>query len=123
MKNIYPKNTGKPVGPYSPAIDTGNLIFFSGQIGITSSGTLKNNSFESEVIQIFKNIDALLEASFCTKRNIAKVTIFLTDIKNYQKFNVLYEKYLDGILPSRSCIEVSNLPLNMKVEVECIVSK
>lgn len=123
MKTVYSKNSGKPVGPYSPAVDTGNLIFFSGQIGITSDGSLKNDSFESEVLQIFKNIDELLYSSSCTKKNIAKVTIFLKDINKYKEFNVLYEKYLEGNLPARSCIEVSNLPLNMNVEVECIINK
>lgn len=120
--SLYPENCAKALGPYSPAMDTGDFIFFSGQIALDSDGNFCNNSLESESEQVFKNIDALLVSAQCTKENIVKVTVFLDDLENFSAFNTLYEQYLGAHKPARSCVQVV-LPKNARVEVEVIVKR
>ncbi len=118
---LYPQNAAKPAAPYSPAVQVGNTFYFSGQIALTPNGVLKNKNIDEELTQIFINIEALLHARNLTKQNIAKVTIYLQDINDYEKVNTRYAEFLGDITPpARSCFEVAKLPLGAKVEIEII---
>ncbi len=118
---IYPKNAAKPAAPYSPAVQAGNTFYFSGQVALTPIGEFKNENLDSELTQIFENINALLSAGNLTKKNIAKVTIYLADINDYNAVNIRYAEFLGNITPpARSCFEVAKLPLGAKVEIEII---
>ena len=119
---IFPENSAQALGPYSPAFDTGNFIFFSGQIALDSEGVFHNESLESECEQVFKNIDVLLSASKCEKTNIVKTTVFLDDLHNFSAFNTLYSEYLGDHKPARSCVQVV-LPKNARVEIEVLVKR
>lgn len=103
-------------------MDCGEFIFFSGQIALDSEGNFCNQSLETEMMQIFKNIDALLEAGKVQKTNIVKVTAFLSDLQNFEKFNELYAQYFGDHKPARSTLQVV-LPKNARVEVEVIVKR
>ncbi len=120
--SLYPENSAKALGPYSPAMDTGRFIFFSGQIALDAEGKFHDESLESESVQVFKNIDTLLKAAGCAKENIVKATVFLRDLKDFEAFNVLYSEYLEGHKPARSCVQVV-LPKNARVEVEVLVQR
>lgn len=120
--SLYPENSAHALGPYSPALDTGNLVFFSGQIALDSEGVFHNESLESECEQVFKNIDVLLAAAKASKKNIVKVTVFLDDLKNFSAFNALYSEYLGSYKPARSCVQVV-LPKNARVEIEVLVKR
>lgn len=124
MANIplYPNNCAKALGPYSPAMDTGEFIFFSGQIAVDNKGFFHNETLESESMQVFKNIDVLLKAATISKQNIVKTTVFLSDLENFEAFNTLYAEYFEDHKPARSCVQVV-LPKNARVEVEVIAKR
>ena len=119
---LYPENSAQALGPYSPAMDTGNFIFFSGQIALDSDGNFHNESLESEAKQVFANIDVLLKTAGCTRENIVKTTVFLDDLENFSAFNDLYAEYFGDHKPARSCVQVI-LPKNARVEVEVLVKR
>ena len=118
---VHPKGAAKPAAFYSPAMDTGNIVFFSGQIALTPTGDFLNDSFDTETNQVFANIDSLLEAIDCTYKNIAKVTVYLDDLDDYAEMNGKYETYMDGHAPARTCVEVAKLPFGAKIEIEVTV--
>lgn len=116
---LHPANAAKPAAPYTPAMDCGKTIFFSGQVALTPDGGFINDSLDAELTQVFSNIDALLVAGNLEKSNIAKVTIYLDDINDYAAVNTRYAEYIGDITPpARSCFEVAKLPLGAKVEIE-----
>jgi len=118
---LYPKNAAKPAAPYSPAVQAGNTFYFSGQVALTPSGEFKNETLDAELTQVFENIEALLSAGNLTKNNIAKVTVYLDDLNDYNEVNIKYAEFLgDMTPPARSCFEVAKLPLGAKVEIEII---
>ncbi len=122
MKKILTDKAPTPVGPYSQGILYGNFLFTAGQIGINPETGKLVEGFENQVKQCLKNLEAVLNAAGASKCSIVKVTVFLTDISKFSKFNDIYKKFLDGcpVKPARSVVEVSALPLGAEVEVECI---
>lgn len=109
---------------YSQGIDTGHYVFTSGQIGWNNFyNKMEDKSFEEEVTQTLENLKAVIEAANLSFEDIAKVTIFITDIKEFYKFNKVYLKYFLTHKPARSCVEVSNLAKGARVEIEAIAVK
>ncbi len=124
LKEIFTENAPKPIGPYSQAIEVGSFVFCSGQVSIDpKSGNLIGKTAAEQMSQAMTNLKAVLQASGLSIRNIVKTTIFLKDIKTFQEVNSVYEKSLEGHRPARSTIEVSALPKDALVEVECIAYK
>lgn len=124
FKPIYTDKAPKPVGPYSQAFRVGSWLFCSGQIPIDSKDSqIVGQDVESQTHQIFKNIQAVLNAEGMTLKNVVKSMIFLTDMKEFSRFNQVYESYFSDHKPARSCVEVSALPKSVKVEVEVIAFK
>ena len=119
MEVIYTKNAPNPVGPYSQAIVSNNLIFCSGQIAINpKTNELVVDTIENETLQVMKNIEALLSASGVGFDNVIKTTCFLANMDDFQKFNSVYAKYFTSN-PARSCVQ-AKLPKGARVEVEVI---
>lgn len=114
-------NKFKTIGPYSTYRETNGMIFVSGQIAISPiDGKLNNKDFESELLQIFENIDKILENLYLDKSNINLVNVYLTDINNFEKFNKLYAEYFESPYPARVTVEVSKLPKDAKIEISFI---
>lgn len=119
MKQILSSdNAPVPVGPYSMAVKTGNLIFLSGQIAPDAEGS---NLYESQTDKILSNIKGILESFDLSLENIVKTTIFLTDLSEFSNLNAVYGRYFPEKPPARSCVEVSLLPKGALVEIEAIV--
>lgn len=111
----------KPVGPYSQAIITGNLVFASGQIAIDpASGELVENNIQKQTKQVLDNIGAVLRASGTDYHNVLKTTVFLKNMDDFPAMNEIYQSYFATNSPARSTVEVSRLPKDVLVEVECI---
>ena len=123
MEIINTSHAPAAVGPYSQGIQSGNFYFFSGQIALTSDGNFLDQSVEAQTEQIFKNITALLKEAKLSKEQVIKATVFLADISDFQAVNTLYAEFFGTHKPARSCVEVSKLPLNAKVEIEIIGSQ
>lgn len=122
-KTFTPKGT-VVVGPYSPAVEAGNLIYFSGQIPIDSTtGKIIEGDIEAQTVQCLKNISAVLEAADITPDKIVKSTVYLTDMSDYALVNEVYGEYFKPPYPARTAIAVVSLPLGSKVEIEVIAKR
>ena len=121
---VYSENAPKPIGPYSQAIQTGNMLFVSGQIAIKkSTGQLITGNIEEETIQVMTNIGDILTAAGLEFSNVVKSSIFMTDMNNFPKINEVYGRYFKDNAPARESIEVSRLPKDVNVEISCIAVK
>ncbi len=122
MQKIQTAQAPLPVGHYSQAVAVNGFLFISGQIGINpETGKLKEG-IENQTEQMLKNIEEILKEAGTAKEKIVKTTIFLKNIKDFQKVNAIYKKFFEGstVFPARSTVEVSNLPLNAEIEIECM---
>ena len=120
---IFTPNAPEAIGPYSQAILSNETLYCSGQIAIDNDGNLKNSNIEDETVQIFKNINAILNEVNMTFENIVKSTIFLKNMDDFSAVNSIYEKYFKSSPPARETVEVSRLPKNVKIEISVIAVK
>ena len=111
------------IGPYSQAVDTGNMIFLSGQLGLDPSSGELPESFEEQAKNVMNNIKAILEASGSGFDKVVKTTIFLADLANFAKINEIYGACFPNHKPARSCVQAAALPKGGKVEIEVIAVK
>lgn len=112
------------VGPYSPAVEAGDLIFTSGQIPVDSTtGKIIEGDIKAQTEQCIKNLTSVLEAANATSDDVVKTTIYLKDMKDYAVVNEVYGAYFKAPYPARTAIAVCELPLGAKVEIEAIIKK
>ncbi len=122
-KPISTNNAPAAIGPYSQAIQWGDVVFISGQVAfIPSTGELNNNTFENEVNQVIDNLDAICKEAGGSLDNILKLSIFLTDLSNFDAVNDLMKQRFSEPFPARSTIEVSRLPKDVNIEMDAILS-
>ena len=122
-KPISTNKAPAAIGPYSQAIQWGDVVFISGQVAfIPGSGELNNNTFEDEVNQVIDNLDAICKEAGGGLDNILKLSIFLTDLSNFDAVNNLMKERLSEPFPARSTIEVSRLPKDVNIEMDAILS-
>jgi 2-iminobutanoate/2-iminopropanoate deaminase len=115
------KSVAQTNAPYSHATIMDNLIFVSGQVAMDpNTKILVSGSMEDEVNQVMENLKSLLEQMGSSLENVLKVTVFLTDMNEFQNFNEAYKKYFPKEPPARSCVEVGNLPFGASLEIEAI---
>ena len=122
-KPISTNKAPAAIGPYSQAIQWGDVVFISGQVAfIPGSGELNNNTFEDEVNQVIDNLDAICKETGGGLDNILKLSIFLTDLSNFDVVNSLMKERFSEPFPARSTIEVSRLPKDVNIEMDAILS-
>ena len=120
MKITQTDKAPKAIGPYSQAIVNGGLIYTSGQIPINpASGNIEAEDITGQTKQVIENLSAVLEESGSSLQKVVKTTCFLKNIDDFATFNDVYAQYFTG-KPARSCVEVSNLPKGVLVEIEVI---
>ena len=122
-KVIKTDKAPQAIGVYSQGIQSNNLVFTSGQIPLRSDGKLIENNFKDECVQVIKNIEAVLKASDCRLSDIVKLTVFLTDLSLFPQLNDVFKNYFKEDPPARSAVEVSGLPMGVRVEMEAIALK
>jgi 2-iminobutanoate/2-iminopropanoate deaminase len=121
---VYSAAAPAPIGPYSQAIQTGNMLFVSGQIAIQqSTGQMLTANIEEETKQVMTNLDEILKAAGMDFTNVVKTSIFLKDMGNFPKVNAIYGEYFPSNPPARETVEVSRLPKDVNVEISCIAVK
>lgn len=122
---IFSPQAPAPIGPYSQAIQAGNMIFLSGQIAIDqATGNLVTTfGIEEETRQVMKNLQAVLTAAGVEFSDVVKTTIFLKDMNDFPKVNAIYGEYFQQNPPARETVEVSRLPKDVHVEISCIAVK
>ncbi|AFZ52486.1 RidA family protein [Cyanobacterium aponinum UTEX 3222] len=122
-KVIFTENAPFPLGPYSQAISaTGELIFLAGQIPLNpeTGEIVGEGDIKAQTRQVMKNIEAILIESGVNWSNVVKTGVFLSDLTNFVPMNEVYAEYFKEQPPARACVEVSRLPKDVLVEIECI---
>jgi len=122
-KPIFTNKAPAAIGPYSQAVAFENLVFISGQIPLDPvSGELRNESFEAEVHQVINNLEAICIESGGGLDSILKLTIFLTDLENFDHVNAIMEQTFSQPYPARATVEISRLPKNVSIEMDAILA-
>ena len=121
---VYSDQAPEPIGPYSQAIASGNMLFVSGQIAIQkSSGKILTGNITEETEQVMYNLSEVLKAASLDFSHVVKCTIFLKNMSDFPKVNEIYGKYFVNQPPARETVEVSRLPKDVNVEISCIAIK
>jgi 2-iminobutanoate/2-iminopropanoate deaminase len=124
MKEILNrKGAPPPLGPYSPAVGFGNLIFISGQVPIDSEGNLIEGGIREQTNKVLTNIKLLLEDNGSSLEKVIKTTVFLKNMSDFTGMNEEYAKYFTVNPPARSTVEVSRLPKDGLLELDVIAYK
>ncbi|MBR4878417.1 MAG: Rid family detoxifying hydrolase [Clostridia bacterium] len=112
-----------PLGPYSPCVEIGNLVYTSGQLGTDAAGNLGADVKEQTRLSL-GNVKALLNAAGCDMCDIVKSLVFIKDMNDFAAVNEVYAELMTGdVMPARSCVEVARLPKDALVEIEVIALK
>jgi len=121
-KILHTPDAPAAIGTYSQAVQSKGFIYTAGQVGIVpGTGKIIEGGIKSETFRALQNIDAILKAAGVDKSHIVKLTVFVTDLRGFNYVNESFKAFFSGIdFPARSTVEVSGLPLNAKVEIECI---
>ena len=120
-RTIQTDKAPRAIGPYSQAIQAGNLLFLSGQIPIDpKTGDLVGGDIRQQTRQVLENIKGLLESQKLGMERVVKVTIFLKDMGDFAHVNEIYATYFPSSPPARSTVEVSRLPKDVAIEMEAI---
>lgn len=118
---VHTDNAPQPVGTYSQAVKVGNLLFVSGQIPINpDNGELITGNFKERARQVLNNLKNIIEAAGSNMNKIVKTNVYLTDLSNFAELNEIYSEFFSSDPPARAAVQVSNLPLNTDIEIECI---
>ncbi len=109
------------IGPYSQAVQFGNLLFVSGQIALVpQTGEIVDGEIEDQTRQVLENIKAIIEAAGMSLQNVLKCSCFLNSMQDFVRFNEVYDSYFADSLPARETVEVARLPKDVLVEVSAI---
>lgn len=123
-RKAYSAKGAVAVGPYSHAVESGELVFLSGQTPLDSqTGKLVEGDIAAQTEQCFINLFNVLEAAGLTPDNVVKVNVFLTDMADFAAMNSVYAQKFTAPYPARSTIGVAALPLGARVEIELIARK
>jgi 2-iminobutanoate/2-iminopropanoate deaminase len=121
MDFIATKDAPHAIGPYSQAVRSGNTLYLSGQIALDpASGNLIEGDFATQARRVFDNLGAVLRASGAGFHNVARATVYLTDLGNFQALNSIYGQYFGDHKPARSTVGVAQLPRGAAVEIDLI---
>ena len=123
-RSLFTENAPRPVGPYSQAVECGELIFISGQIPLDPiRGSVLGENTEEQARAALINLKALLSSQGLGPRSLVKTTVFLRHMEQFPIFNEVYQKELEGVIAARSVVEVSSLPKGVLVEIEAVACR
>ncbi|ADU64763.1 RidA family protein [Desulfurispirillum indicum] len=121
MKTIIKtSNAPAAIGPYEQAIAYNGTLYCSGQIPLTPAGDMVEGDVADQTRQCLENLAAICKAAGTGFQNALKITIFLTDMADFQNCNAVYAEYFEKAKPARACVAVKALPKGAKVEIEGI---
>jgi 2-iminobutanoate/2-iminopropanoate deaminase len=121
MKVISTKKAPAAIGPYSQAIQVGNLVYTSGQIPIDpSTGAFVEGGIKEQTRQSLTNVKSILEEAGLSMSNVVKTTVFLTDMNDFADMNAVYAEFFSEPFPARSAVAVKTLPKGALVEIEVV---
>jgi len=122
-KPIFTNKAPAAIGPYSQAVQWGDVVFISGQIPlIPESGELNNSTFEDEANQVLDNLEAICKEAGGNLDHILKLTIYLTDLSKFDVVNEIMAVRFSEPFPARATVEISKLPKAVNIEMDAILS-
>lgn len=121
-KTIATPNAPGAIGPYSQAVQFGNMIITSGQLGMNTAGEFPDSVLE-QAKQSLSNVKAILEEAGYGMEHVVKTTVFLKDMNDFQTVNEVYATFFAEPFPARSAVQVAKLPKDGLVEIEVIAVK
>ncbi len=119
-KVVFASEAPLPIGPYSQAMQFGNLIFTSGQISLNSEGIISPEDIAGQTRIVIGNLKKILESEGSSLDKVIKTTVFLKDMNEFSLMNEVYGEFFGDNPPARSTIEVARLPKDARVEIELI---
>ena len=122
-KILYSPNAPEPIGPYSQAIEFGNLIFTSGQIALDINGSIVSDDIKHQTKKVISNLKSILEENGASLDNVVKTTVFMKDMNDFTAMNEVYSDFFQTSMPARSTVQVAKLPKDVKVAIEVIAYK
>lgn len=123
-KIIHTEKAPQPIGPYSQAVQFGNMLFVSGQIALDpETGVLKTDSLEEETTLVMQNLKAVLSAAGFGFEDIIKSSIFLSDMELFNEVNAIYATAFESDFPARETLAVKGLPKGVNVEISVVAGK
>ncbi len=121
MKKIQAPQAPKAIGPYSAAIRIGNLLFCSGQTPLNPETMLiESKTIEEQTLRALENLEIVLQAEGADRSKVVKTTVFLKNFADFPQMNAVYGDFFGNHKPARTTVEVSRLPMDALVEIECI---
>ena len=121
MKVISTKKAPAAIGPYSQAIQVGNLVYTSGQIPIDPAiGAFAEGGIKEQTRQSLTNVKAILEEAGLSLKNVVKTTVFMADMNDFADMNAVYAEFFAEPYPARSAVAVKTLPKGALVEIEVV---
>lgn len=118
---ITAAGAAKAIGPYSPALKAGNMVFLSGSIPLDPvSGQLVEGGIQEQTTRVMENIKALLAAAGADFNNVVRTTVFMIDLSEFAVMNEIYAGYFSAPYPARSTVQVVKLPKDVRVEIDVI---
>ena len=123
-KAINTEKAPKAIGPYSQAIQVGNLVYTSGQLPINpTTGAFPEGGIKEQTRQSLCNIQAIMEEAGLTMSNVVKTTVFLADMNDFADMNAVYAEFFTQPYPARSAVAVKTLPKNALIEIEVVAAE
>ena len=117
---INTKNAPQAIGSYEQAIVINNMVYTSGQIGLTIAGDIVSEGLQEQTSQAMQNLVAVIEAAGSDMSKVIKTTLFIKDMSEFKVIDEVYKSFFNENYPARSCVEVSELPKGVKFEIEAI---
>lgn len=121
---ISTPNAPSAIGPYSQAIQAGNLLFVSGQIPLdpATGNLIPEETIQAQTARALENLKAILAQAGATLDNVVKTTVFLKDMEDFVEMNRVYKTFFPSDCPARSAVQVGRLPKDVRVEIEAIAA-
>ena len=124
MKAISTNMAPAAIGPYSQAIEMGNLVYTSGQLPIdTATGAFPEGGIKEQARQSLLNIQAILKEAGLTMNNVVKTTVFMADMGDFADMNEVYAEFFSEPYPARSAVAVKTLPKGAMLEIEVVAER
>lgn len=118
---ITPAGAPPAIGPYSPGLKVGNLLFLSGSIPLDpATGQVVAGDITAQATRVMENIKALLDAAGADFSKVVRTTVYMVDLAEFAAMNEIYAKYFTQPYPARSTVQVARLPRDVRVEIDVI---
>jgi 2-iminobutanoate/2-iminopropanoate deaminase len=122
-KVFYTDKAPRPKGPYSQAIIHGGLLYVSGQVPVDpETGLMVRGTIEEEADAVFRNLQIIIEEAGALLEDTLKITCYLADLNDFERFNNVYRTYFTQNPPARTTLQAGALPLNVQVEIDAVVA-